>query len=127
MLFAFSIAPTSTADESASMSKAVAEAVRVVRESGLPHETTSMFTTVEGEWDEVMPVIRAATDAVLAVSPRVSLVLKADLRPGRSGELRGKVERVERHLAGGGGGAPGGGGGAGVTGEGSDDDEELHS
>ena len=99
MLFAFSVAPTSTADDSASMSAAVAEAVRVVRDSGLPHETTSMFTTVEGEWDEVMPVIRAATDAVLALSPRVSLVLKADLRPGREGELRGKVDRVEKRLA----------------------------
>lgn len=113
MLFAFSVAPTTTAaptaagDYSASMSAAVAEAVRVVRESGLPHETTSMFTTLEGEWDEVMPVIRAATDAVLAVSPRVSLVLKADLRPGRTGELRGKVERVERRLAEGGDGRPG--------------------
>lgn len=86
------------------MSEAVAEAVRVVRDSGLPHETTSMFTTIEGEWDEVMPVIRAATDAVLAVSPRVSLVLKADLRPGHKGELRGKVDRVEQRLAGRGGG-----------------------
>ncbi|NLE18484.1 MAG: MTH1187 family thiamine-binding protein [Propioniciclava sp.] len=107
MLFAFSVAPTTTADDTASMSEAVAAAVRVVRESGLPHETTSMFTTIEGEWDEVMPVIRAATDAVLAVSPRVSLVLKADLRPGRSGELTGKVERVERHLAAGGAGGAG--------------------
>lgn len=80
------------------MSKAVAAAVRVVRASGLPHETTAMFTTVEGEWDEVMPVIKAATDAVLAVSPRVSLVLKADLRPGHTGELTGKVERVEKWL-----------------------------
>ena len=106
MLFAFSVAPTTTADDSASMSEAVAAAVRVVRESGLPHETTSMFTTIEGDWDEVMPVIRAATDAVLAVSPRVSLVLKADLRPGRSGELTGKVERAERHLAQAGGGGP---------------------
>lgn len=99
MLFAFSVAPTTTADDSASMSAAVAEAVRVVRDSGLPHETTSMFTTIEGDWDEVMPVIRAATDAVLAVSSRVSLVLKADLRPGREGELRGKVDRVEQRLA----------------------------
>ncbi|MFN3339166.1 MAG: MTH1187 family thiamine-binding protein [Dietzia sp.] len=109
MLFAFSVAPTTTADESASMSEAVAEAVRVVRASGLPHETTSMFTTIEGGWDEVMPVIRAATDAVLAVSPRVSLVLKADLRPGRTGELRGKVDRVERRLQHGLAADPGGG------------------
>lgn len=98
MLFAFSIAPATSDAPDASMSQAVAEAVRVVRASGLPNETTAMFTTIEGEWDEVMPVIKAATDAVLAVSPRVSLVLKADLRPGREGELEGKVERVERWL-----------------------------
>ena len=119
MLFAFSVAPTTTADDSASMSEAVAEAVRVVRESGLPHETTSMFTTIEGEWDEVMPVIRAATDSVLAVSPRVSLVLKADLRPGRSGELTGKVERVERRLS-----EAGGDVGVGGRASGSDDHDD---
>ncbi len=120
MLFAFSVAPTTTADDSASMSDAVAAAVRVVRDSGLPHETTSMFTTIEGGWDEVMPVIRAATDAVLAVSPRVSLVLKADLRPGRSGELTGKVERVERRLA-----ESGGAVGAGGRATGSDNDDDT--
>ena len=98
MLFAFSVAPATTDDPSGSMSEAVAAAIRVVRDSGLPHETTSMFTTIEGEWDEVMPVIKEATDAVLAVAPRVSLVLKADLRPGRSGEIQGKVARLERHL-----------------------------
>ena len=102
MLFAFSIAPATAPEPDGSMSAAVAEAIRVVRASGLPHETTSMFTTIEGEWDEVMPVIKAASEAVLAVSPRVSLVLKADLRPGRSGEIAGKVDRVERRLAEGG-------------------------
>lgn len=82
----------------ASVTEAVARAVKIVRDSGLPHETTSMFTTIEGEWDEVMPVIKAATDAVLAVSPRVSLVLKADLRPGFTREMQGKIERLEEKL-----------------------------
>lgn len=94
-MFAFSIAPASTADLSGSMAEAVALAVKIVRDSGLPCETTSMFTTVEGEWDEVMPVVKAACEAVAQVSPRVSLVLKADLRPGRNGEIQGKVERLE--------------------------------
>ncbi|HUR15362.1 MAG TPA: MTH1187 family thiamine-binding protein [Mycobacteriales bacterium] len=97
MLVAFSVAPA-TADDSGSMSAAVAAAVRVVRESGLPHETNAMFTNVEGEWDEVMAVVKAATMAVAAASPRVSLVLKADLREGHSDALRAKVESVERHL-----------------------------
>ena len=97
MLVAFTVAPTA-ADESGSVSAAVADAIRVVRDSGLPYELTSMFTTIEGEWDEVMPVIKAACDAVAAHAPRVSLVVKADLRPGYAGQLTEKVERVNAHL-----------------------------
>ena len=96
---AISISP-SGGDESGGVSESVAEAVRVIRESGLPTETNAMFTNIEGEWDEVMAVVKAAVDAVAAASPRVSLVLKADIRAGRSGELAGKVERLERALEG---------------------------
>ena len=98
VIVAFSVSPT-TPDESGSVSAAVAAAVRVVRESGLPNRTSSMFTEVEGEWDEVMDVVKRATEAVAAYGTRVSLVLKADIRPGRTGELTGKVERVEARLA----------------------------
>ena len=98
MLVAFSIAPGTTDDPNGSVSKAVADAIRVVRESGLPNETNAMFTNVEGEWDEVMAVVKQAVDAVAAVSPRVSLVLKADIRPGHTGQLTAKVERVEQML-----------------------------
>ncbi|ABL82373.1 protein of unknown function DUF77 [Nocardioides sp. JS614] len=98
MIVAFSISPT-TGDETGGVSEAVAAAVRVVRESGLPHETNAMFTNIEGEWDEVMAVVKRAVDVVAAVSPRVGLVLKADIRPGYDGQLTAKVERVERLLA----------------------------
>lgn len=94
MLAAFSIAPA-TAGADGGVSEAVARAVSIVRRSGLPHETTAMFTTIEGEWDEVMAVVKAAVDAVADVSPRVSLVLKADIRPGHTGQLSGKVERLD--------------------------------
>ena len=94
---AFSVAPASP-DPDGSYAEAVAAAVRVVRESGLPNETNAMFTNVEGEWDEVMAVVKAATLAVAAVSPRVSLVLKADLREGVSGALTSKVTSLEKHL-----------------------------
>ena len=97
MLVAFSISPTSS-DPSGSVTEAVAAAVRVVRESGLPHETNAMFTNIEGEWDEVMAVVKRAVGVVAASSPRVGLVLKADIRPGFEGQLTAKVERVERHL-----------------------------
>ena len=97
MIVAFSISP-GTADESGGVGEAVAEAVRVVRESGLPCETNAMFTNIEGEWDEVMAVVKRAVDTVAASSPRVGLVLKADIRPGHTGELTGKVQRLEQHL-----------------------------
>ena len=99
MLFAFSVAPSAAADDTGSVHEAVAAAVEVVRASGLPNRTDAMFTTIEGEWDECLAVIKAAVDAVAAASPRVSLVLKADLRPGWTGELDGKVQRLEAALA----------------------------
>lgn len=98
MIIAFSVAPSVT-DERAEMADAVAQAVRVVRESGLPNQTNAMFTLIEGEWDEVMAVVKRATDEVLKVSPRASLVIKADIRPGHTGQLTHKVEAVERRLA----------------------------
>src|SRR5947208_16056025 len=94
MIVAFSISP-SAGDETGGVSEAVAEAVRVVRASGLPNETNAMFTNLEGEWDEVMAVVKQAVDVVAAVSPRVSLVLKADVRPGYNGRRTAKVERLE--------------------------------
>ncbi|HLR56158.1 MAG TPA: MTH1187 family thiamine-binding protein [Actinomycetales bacterium] len=95
MLVAFSVAPTSAGE---SVSEPVAAAVRVVRDSGLPHQVGSMFTTIEGEWDEVFDVIRRATEAVGRFGPRVQLVIKADIRPGHTGQLDSKVERVEQVL-----------------------------
>ncbi len=97
MLVAFSVAP-SGGTSGDSVHDAVAAAVRIVRDSGLPNRTTSMFTEIEGEWDDVFDVIRRATDAVSAYGSRVSLVLKADIRPGHTGELTGKVERLEQAI-----------------------------
>ena len=97
MLVAFSVAP-SASESTGSVSEAVAAAVRVVRESGLPNHTDSMFTTVEGTWQECMDVVRGACEAAGAFGPRVSLVLKADIRPGFEGEMHAKVERLEKAL-----------------------------
>lgn len=100
MIVAFSVAPSGgpSATSDGSVHDAVAAAVRIVRESGLPNRTSSMFTEVEGEWDEVMDVVKRATEAVGAYGTRVSLVLKADIRPGHVGEIDGKLERLEAAL-----------------------------
>ncbi|MDB1086209.1 MTH1187 family thiamine-binding protein [Streptomyces sp. ACA25] len=95
MIVAFSVTPIGSGED---VGEAVAEAVRVVRDSGLPNRTDAMFTSIEGEWDEVMDVVKRAVDAVHAHTGRVSLVLKADLRDGVTDGLTAKVESVERHL-----------------------------
>jgi uncharacterized protein (TIGR00106 family) len=94
MIVAFSVTPLGVGED---VGEYVADAV--VRESGLPNRTDAMFTSLEGEWDEVMDVIKRAVAAVEARAPRVSLVLKADIRPGVRDGLTSKVETVERHLA----------------------------
>ena len=86
-------------DAGGGVSDVVAEIVRVIRASGLPNETNAMFTNIEGEWDEVMAVIKRAVDAVAEQSQRVSLVLKADIRAGHTGMLEEKVAKVDRLLA----------------------------
>lgn len=97
MLVAFSVSPSTTGDQG-SVHNAVAAAIKVVRESGLPNRTDSMFTTIEGSWDECMAVVKQACEVVAQFGPRVSLVLKADIRPGFTGELTGKLERLEAAL-----------------------------
>ncbi|MFF7931895.1 MTH1187 family thiamine-binding protein [Streptomyces sp. NPDC007940] len=98
MIVAFSVTPLEVGED---VGEYVADAVRVVRESGLPNRTDAMFTSIEGDsWDEVMDVVKRAVAAVEARAPRVSLVLKADIRPGVTDGLTSKVETVERHLAG---------------------------
>ena len=98
MIIAFSVTPIGVGE---GVSEYVADAVRVVRESGLPNSTDAMFTSIEGEWDEVMAVVKAAVDAVAAKAPRVSVVLKADIRAGVTDGLTAKVAAVEAKLAGG--------------------------
>jgi uncharacterized protein (TIGR00106 family) len=96
MIAAFSISPSGVG---VSVSAAVADAVRIVRDSGLSNETNAMFTNVEGDWDEVMDVIKACVMKVAEQAPRVGVVIKIDYRPGVTDGLHEKVRRVEEHLA----------------------------
>jgi uncharacterized protein (TIGR00106 family) len=95
MLAAFSITPLGLGE---SVSAPVADAVRIVRASGLPHETNAMFTNIEGDWDEVMGVIKACVMQVAEAAPRVSVVIKIDHRPGTTDAMHSKIEAVEQRL-----------------------------
>lgn len=96
-LVAVAIAPFGVGDE---LAPEVAEVVKVIRESGLPNHTYSMFTEIEGEWDEVMKVVKDATFKLAEKEIRTEVVLKADIRPGRVGMMSRKVEAVNEILEG---------------------------
>ena len=107
MIVAVSLAPSGrpidgsapdTGGDGAGVADAVALAVAELRASGLPVETNAMFTNIEGEWDEVMTAVRAAVDVLASRYPRISLVLKADIRPAHHGELQGKLDRLHRAI-----------------------------
>jgi len=95
MIAAFSITPLGVGE---SVSGQVADAVRLVRESGLPNETNAMFTNVEGEWDEVMALVKACVMKVAEAAPRVSVVVKIDHRAGVADGLHSKVASLEEKL-----------------------------
>ena len=97
MLIALSITPLGVGED---VSRPVADAIRVIRQSGLPNRTDAMFTLMEGEWNEIMAVVKQAIDVVAAQAPRVSFVLKADIRPGVTSALTSKIATVDELLGG---------------------------
>lgn len=94
-LIAFSVAPFGAGEE---LSDAVAEVVQIIRNSGLKNRTYSMFTEIEGKWDDVMRVVKDATFVLAQKGLRTELVLKADIRPGYTNTMDGKLERLESSI-----------------------------
>ena len=94
-LIAVAISPVGIGEE---LSKHVAEVVKVIRDSGLPSKTNSMFTEIEGDWDDVMEVVKRATFVLAEKGIRTEVVLKADIRPGFSGMMEGKIDRLNEAL-----------------------------
>ena len=94
-LIAVSIAPVGTGEE---LSAHVAEVVKVIRSSGLPNKTYSMFTEIEGDWDEVMAVVKRATFVLAEKGIRTEVVFKADIRPGFSNTMEEKLDRLNDAL-----------------------------
>lgn len=94
-LIAVAIAPCGTGDE---MSEAVTSVIKMIRESGLPNRTSSMFTEIEGEWDAVMAVVKKAAFVLAEQGIRTEVVLKADIRPGYTNMMQSKVAKVNELL-----------------------------
>ena len=96
-LVAVAIAPFGVGDE---LAPEVAQVVQVIRQSGLPNRTYSMFTEIEGEWDQVMQVVKDATFVLAEKGILTEVVLKADIRPGHTQTMTKKVQKVDQLLAG---------------------------
>ena len=97
-LIAVSIHPLDAGKEG--LSTHVSEVVKVIEASGLPSRTTSMYTEIEGEWDDVMKVVKEATCALANKGFRTGVTLRADIRPGRSNTMKSKVEKLDSILGG---------------------------
>lgn len=78
----------------------VAEVVRVIEASGLPSRTTSMFTEIEGDWDDVMKVVKDATFVLAEKGYRTGVTFKADVRPGHKNTMKAKVAKIDNILGG---------------------------
>ena len=88
MIVDFSIAPIGMGE---SLSASVAEAFAIIEQSGIAYEHHAMGTNLEGNWDEVMVVIKACRDKMLESSNRLSLSIKIDDRKGALGRIAHKV------------------------------------
>ena len=85
-------------DKGESLSPYVARSINIIQESGLPYEFRSMGTSIEGEWEEVMAVVRRCFEAMRQDCNRVVLSLKADYRRGPAGRLQRKSESEQAKL-----------------------------
>jgi uncharacterized protein (TIGR00106 family) len=95
MIVEFSIMPVGKGE---SLSQDVAEAVKIIKESGLKYQLAPMGTCIEGEWDEVIGVIKKSRDKLLETSNRVYLVIKIDYRKGVKDQIHYKVKSIEEKL-----------------------------
>ena len=95
MIAEFSIVPIG---EGESLSAQVAQAFEIIEASGVAHEHHAMGTNLEGDWDEVMAVIKACRDRLLETSNRLSVSIKIDDRVGVTDGLQRKVAAAKRRI-----------------------------
>jgi len=101
---AVSIAPVGAGT---SLARYVAAALRVVEsQDRVRYELGAMFTTLEGDADEIFALVRRMQEAVFAAGAvRVGTVIKIDERRDKDVRMRDKVDAVQRELGAGGDGS----------------------
>jgi uncharacterized protein (TIGR00106 family) len=95
VLLEFSMSPLGKGE---SVSEYVARSLDIIDASGLPYQLTPMGTILEGEWEQVMAVVRQCYERMRSDCPRITCSIKIDAREGKSGRLAGKIASVEQRL-----------------------------
>lgn len=91
----FSVVPIGKGE---SVSQFVAECLKIVESANISYRINPMGTVLEGDYDEVMAVIKACHSRVMELSGRVITTIKLDDRKGRKGMLDKKIQSVEGRL-----------------------------
>ena len=95
VLFEFSMSPLGKGE---SVSKYVSRSLDIIDKSGVDYRLNPMGTVLEGEWDEVLGVVKQCYERMKKDCPRISCVMKVDYRKGHKDRLSGKVAKVEKRL-----------------------------
>jgi uncharacterized protein (TIGR00106 family) len=95
MLVEFSIIPIGVGS---SLGAYLAEVLKIVDASGLPYKINPMGTVIEGEWNEVMQLIRKCHKTVMKTGERVVTTISIDDRKGKPNRIEGKVKSIERRI-----------------------------
>lgn len=95
MLAEFSVVPIGVGS---SIGDKIAEVLRIVDASGLPYKVNPMGTVVEGEWNEVMALIRKCHSTVIKSGERAMTMISIDDRKGKPNRIEKKVQSVEKRI-----------------------------
>ena len=95
ILLEFSMSPLTKGD---SVSAYVAKSLEIIDQSGLDYRLNPMGTVIEGDWDDVLGVVKACWIRMAKDCDRVTTIIKIDYRKGHRGRLTSKVKSVEQHL-----------------------------
>lgn len=95
VLLEFSMSPLGKGE---SVGKYVSRSLDIIDKSGVDYRLNPMGTVLEGEWDEVMAVVKRCYERMKRDCNRISCSIKIDYRKGAKGRLTGKIASVERRL-----------------------------
>ena len=95
MLVEFTVVPIGFGS---SIGDQLAEVLKIVDASGLPYKVNAMGTVIEGEWDEVMKLVKKCHGAVMKAGDRAITTISVDDRKGKPNRIDAKVNSIERRI-----------------------------